>query len=114
MLATKHLMENQTIKHPDITTGVEYFHILLDSHQVIFANGLPTESLYPGDTAIASLTPSARQSLNKVFNNDNSDDYGPTARRVLKQYEANMLISQAGLNGIGTIDCFTDPLAMAA
>ena len=27
---------------------VEYFHILLDQHQVIFAEGAPSESFHPG------------------------------------------------------------------
>jgi len=116
MLAAKHLMENQSIEHPDIAAGVEYFHILLDSHQVVFANDLPTESLYPGDTAIASLTPSARESFESAFTEYSDDwkDYGPTARRVLTRYEANVLISHAGLDGIGAIDCCSAPLPIAA
>lgn len=35
--------------------SVTYHHILLENHSIITANGVPTESFYPGDTALAGL-----------------------------------------------------------
>lgn len=34
---------------------VRYHHLLFERHQVIFANGAPTESLYPGPMALKTL-----------------------------------------------------------
>ena len=42
---------------------VTYIHLAFEGHQIIFANGCPTESFYPGPLAIASLSPGARQRL---------------------------------------------------
>lgn len=46
---------------------VEYFHILLDGHEVIFANGASTESLYPGPQALKSLDPENRAEILELF-----------------------------------------------
>ncbi|WP_022704741.1 Hint domain-containing protein [Pseudorhodobacter ferrugineus] len=47
--------------------GVEYFHILFDSHEVIWAEGAPSESLYTGPEALKSVPVEARDELLCVF-----------------------------------------------
>jgi len=47
--------------------GITYFHLLFDSHQVIFAEGAPTESLYSGPEALRSLDPEAREEIETLF-----------------------------------------------
>lgn len=42
---------------------VQYFHLLFETHQVVWANGLAAESFYPGPMALAGLTPQARAAL---------------------------------------------------
>lgn len=51
----------------DQVDGVEYFHILLAQHQVIFAEGAPTESLYTGPEALKSLHSEAREEILTLF-----------------------------------------------
>ncbi|MEO9820864.1 MAG: Hint domain-containing protein [Paracoccaceae bacterium] len=46
---------------------IEYFHILLDDHEIIFAEGAPTESFYAGPLAMTALSPEAKQELETVF-----------------------------------------------
>ena len=46
---------------------VEYFHILLDQHEVVFANGCAAESLYLGKQALRGLTPAARHEIMSLF-----------------------------------------------
>ncbi len=46
---------------------VEYFHLLFDCHQVIFAEDAPTESLYTGPQALKSLSPAARREIFEIF-----------------------------------------------
>lgn len=50
-----HLPQSQTTK--DYDNGVRYFHILCDKHEVIFANGLPAETLFAGDIALSAFGP---------------------------------------------------------
>lgn len=47
--------------------GVTYMHLIFDTHQIIFANGRPTESLYPGPQALAAMSSAARQELFAIF-----------------------------------------------
>jgi hypothetical protein len=46
---------------------VEYFHLLFDEHEVIFAEGAPTESLLTGPEALKSLSPEAREEILAIF-----------------------------------------------
>lgn len=48
-------------------TEVEYFHLLFDAHEIIFANGAPTESFYPGAQAMEALDDAQRQELATLF-----------------------------------------------
>lgn len=42
---------------------VEYFHLLFDRHEVIFAEGSQTESFYAGPEALKSMSPEAREEI---------------------------------------------------
>jgi hypothetical protein len=71
----------------------EYFHILLDRHEIVFANGARAESLFPGDVTIASMTVEARAQMvtNLPELVGEACNYGPTVRRTLKRHEASVL-----------------------
>lgn len=47
--------------------SVEYFHLLFDAHEVILAEGAPTESLFTGPEALKAVPPAARQELLALF-----------------------------------------------
>lgn len=51
---------------PDLES-VEYFHLLFDSHEVIIAEGAPTESFYTGPEALKSMSRDARQEILTLF-----------------------------------------------
>ena len=52
----------------DVTVdGIEYFHILFDRHEIIFAENAPAESLYAGAEALKSIPPEARAELFTLF-----------------------------------------------
>lgn len=42
---------------------VEYFHLLFDQHEVVLAEGAPSESLYTGPEALKSVSPEARAEI---------------------------------------------------
>ncbi len=46
---------------------VEYFHVLFDKHEVIFAEHAPTESLYTGTEALKALGTDAREEILTLF-----------------------------------------------
>jgi Ca2+-binding RTX toxin-like protein len=46
---------------------VTYFHILFDQHEIVFANGCPSESLYLGKEALNSLSADGRKEIYKLF-----------------------------------------------
>lgn len=64
LCAAKFLTMCDGIGWADIATDLEYFHVLMDNHEVIIAEGLPCESLYLGDQAMTFLTSTGRDSRN--------------------------------------------------
>lgn len=63
--------------------GVTYLHLVLDHHEVILAEGAPTESLFLGPGAIASLTPEAREELRTVFPDQLASPRNPESARLI-------------------------------
>jgi len=61
------LTELRGIEIAQDVTKITYTHLLLDQHEVVFAEGAPTESLYLGTEALAGLTPDARQEISSLF-----------------------------------------------
>lgn len=47
--------------------GEELIHIVLRSHDVLLAEGLPCESFWPGRTALALLPPDARRQVRRIM-----------------------------------------------
>ncbi|MDD7971096.1 Hint domain-containing protein [Roseinatronobacter alkalisoli] len=72
--------------------GITYMHVLLERHQIIFANNVPTESFHPGFAA-PELLRSHRASLRAVLPEleQGPASYGDTARRCLGVAETALL-----------------------
>lgn len=47
--------------------NLEYFHLLFDTHEVIYAEGAPTESLYLGQEALRALPAAALEEITALF-----------------------------------------------
>ncbi|MCU9848506.1 Hint domain-containing protein [Defluviimonas sp. WL0024] len=105
LVAAKHLKFAPTLRRPARPETVEYFHLMLDSHDIVLSNGIETESLFPGDTAIASLTEDGRAEMARVFPDYAGDWtlYGPTARRTLTAREAEALWTKMAPLGAGEV-----------
>ncbi|MEL7469609.1 MAG: Hint domain-containing protein [Pseudomonadota bacterium] len=77
--------------------SVTYVTVLLQSHQVIFAEGSGAESFYPGPTALQHVTPAQRGEILAALP-DLSDDpetgFGPRARRILTKRETVRLVEK--------------------
>ena len=71
---------------------VEYFHFLFDEHQVVFAEGIPAESLYPGTEARSGLDDTECDEILAHCPHLIEPDNTPTiARYPLTRYEAELL-----------------------
>ena len=49
------------------TTSVTYWHIMFDQHEVIYSNGLPTESFCLGETIRDEMDVEARAEIEALF-----------------------------------------------
>ncbi len=84
---------------------VEYIHLALDAHQVLFANGLQTESCYLGPVVLNDLGPATRRHLKRIFPSvefDPGRGYGPLARPAIRVQRARALLSKGHLVPAGT------------
>ena len=79
---------------------MEYYHILFDGHEIIFAEGCPAESFHPGDKSLGALGEETRQEIFALFPQlaelDFYKSYGDSARRSLKAHEARLMQSFGG------------------
>lgn len=67
LVAAKQLLEIEGIEIVDDLREVEYFHFLFDDHQIVFANGAETESMYTGQEALKSVGRVAREEIFSIF-----------------------------------------------
>ncbi|MDB4019258.1 Hint domain-containing protein [Planktomarina temperata] len=73
---------------------VEYFHMLFDTHEIVYAEGTPSESFHPGPEGWKALDMPTRNEILELFPqlaNGNFDSYGPSARASLKHKEGSLL-----------------------
>ncbi len=77
---------------------VTYVHLMLDRHQIIYAEGVETESFHAADSGVAGLGDDEREDMFTEFPDLREDlaNYGPTARRCLKRHEAAALLQANG------------------
>lgn len=47
--------------------AVTYMHLIFDKHEIVIANGLPSESFYCGPFAVKAMPPEARRELYALF-----------------------------------------------
>ncbi len=75
---------------------VEYFHIMFDQHQIVFAEGCPSESFYPATDGLDKLSEATREEVFRLFPQLREDlaAYGPAARGTLQPGEVALVTSQ--------------------
>jgi hypothetical protein len=79
--------------------GFAFYHLLLPQHEVIFANGAATESLYFGPGTIASLAASARTDLANAQTLTPALPHHTPARPFAKGSKARQMIQRHLRNG---------------
>lgn len=94
LVAAKHLCSWPGISIDTSDDTVEYFHILLDNHEILTAEGAMAESLYLGEESLHTLSSDALQELAAIFPNTATPDgmgFGRAARLILREFEARAL-----------------------
>lgn len=79
---------------------VDYVHLLFDRHQVVFSEGLPTESFLPGPQTTKSFEREVVREICALFpelDPDTGEGYSPAARRTLRGFEARVLVAAAAM-----------------
>ena len=79
--------------------SVTYVHILFDKHQVIYSEGLTTESFLPGPQTTNCFEQPLIDEICTIFpelDPHSGDGYGPAVRPGLRKFEARALLA-AGL-----------------
>jgi len=77
---------------------VEYFHIMLDNHEIIYAEDIPSESLPMNRSALDGLEAESRDKIVELFPEIRSNEQVPAVagRMSLKSCEAEALLKQVG------------------
>lgn len=97
LVAAKHLVNGATIRRAPRRWAI-YLHLAFDRHEMVFSEGIASESLYTGPVALATLDRTARAELRAIFPGVNLARQ-VTARRILTGVEARVLLSRRGLYG---------------
>lgn len=63
LVAAKHIVAEADTPSMLWKNGVDYYHLLLDHHDILISNGLESESMLIGDEALRSLSVDARSDL---------------------------------------------------
>ncbi len=93
LVAAEDLLNDASICVDRSLREVTYVHLLLERHQIVWANGLETESFHPSNTALDMVDPAQRSGLLACLPQLASDplSYGDYARRNLTPSEAAIL-----------------------
>lgn len=96
LVAARDLVNGTSVRLDTTVKEVTYVHLLLPRHEVLFANGVETESFHPANTAMSTISDQDRarllQRLPAVA--DNPHSYGSYARRNLSSSEAAILMHE--------------------
>ncbi len=96
LVSADRLVNGKTI-HVDLNVReVTYIHLLLANHNVIWANGVETESFHPANAQLSELSAADRLRLLHMYPDleHNPHSYGAFARRNLSDSEATILMHE--------------------
>ncbi|MFK7754053.1 MAG: Hint domain-containing protein [Sedimentitalea sp.] len=97
LVAAKDLINDRSVLRQ---TGdhVTYVHLMFDRHQVIYSEGLATESFLPGPQTTNLFEQPVIDEICSIFpelDPATGEGYGSSARRTLRAFEAQLLMSRA-------------------
>ena len=93
LVAARDLVNDTTILREHRHRNLHYIHLMLPRHEIVFANGVETESFHPAHAALDALSdPDRARLFDRLPELSSAPDlYGPAARRRLSRAEAAIL-----------------------
>lgn len=93
LVTARDLINDSTIRVNENCRGVEYVHLMLDTHSIVWANGIEVESFHPAGMPLENIDEQQKHSLSQRFPDviDDAYSYGEFARRTLTTSEAALL-----------------------
>ncbi|WP_224824150.1 Hint domain-containing protein [Cognatishimia sp. MH4019] len=95
LVAAKDLVNDHSVRRVE-GGQVTYVHLLFDRHQVVFSEGLPTESFFPGPQTTKAFEAEIIDEICTIFpelDPMTGEGYSPTTRRALRSFEARLLLA---------------------
>ncbi|MEP2531976.1 Hint domain-containing protein [Shimia sp.] len=74
---------------------VTYVHIMFDCHEIVYAEGIPSESFLPGEHGLSAMGKASRDEIYSLFpelRNVGLTAYGADARPSIRPREAQLLV----------------------
>lgn len=95
LIAARDLVDHDRVHVERRTRGLSYIHLLLPAHEVVFANGVETESFHPAAAALDSLGEEDRMAIGSCLPDvlEDASLYGAFARRLVNRSEAAILLA---------------------
>ncbi|MBL4768389.1 MAG: Hint domain-containing protein [Rhodobacteraceae bacterium] len=93
LVAAKDLLNDHSVTR-QCGDQVTYVHLMFDQHQIIFSEGLETESFLPGPQTTNCLEQPIVDEICKIFpelDPTTGQGYSSSARRTLRKFEAQLL-----------------------
>ena len=92
LCAAKYLVNETTVSVDHSTSSAEYYHLMFDTHEIVFSNDLPSESILAGAMAAYPGAAAAEYEFKELFGvaARMSTHMKPAAFPTLKRYEARI------------------------
>ncbi|MEP1963259.1 Hint domain-containing protein [Tateyamaria sp.] len=97
LIAAHACVDGNRITKDTSARAIEYHHFMIQGHAIVWANGMPTESFYPGKVARRALDPMAHARLVALYpelSDPEAEAPFPRARIQVRGYE--QLVASAG------------------
>ncbi|SDD27849.1 intein N-terminal splicing region [Paracoccus isoporae] len=110
LVAAKSLVGEKGVSWAEIGDGVEYVHIAFSRHELIFSEGVISESLYAGPQALRMLLPEQRKELLSIFPEWSEPDFEPVAARPIpKGADQREIVARLSVMNMLSQESRTDP-----
>ncbi len=89
------LQNGHSVRQVSMKRPYAYHHLLFDQHEIVFSNGMASESFHPGQGGLDAFSREAKQEVLTLFPElaNRDSEFGVVARPVVCQQEASLLMN---------------------